>query len=85
MMWLCVIVILQDMGQKRWFFLLAIFVCLVSSSCGRVLKFKSDDGRPVYNHTLAITLVEYTSAVYMSDLSELFTWTCERCNGLTKV
>ncbi|KAL9279907.1 putative triacylglycerol lipase [Arabidopsis thaliana] len=83
-MWLCVIVILQDMGQKRWFFLLAIFVCLVSSSCGRVLKFKSDDGRPVYNHTLAITLVEYTSAVYMSDLSELFTWTCERCNGLTK-
>jgi len=35
MMWLCVIVILQDMGQKRWFFLLAIFVCLVSSSCGR--------------------------------------------------
>lgn len=21
----------------------------------------------------------------MSDLTELFTWTCERCNGLTKV
>ncbi|XP_023636478.1 lipase isoform X1 [Capsella rubella] len=87
MMWLCSIVDLAEhlnMGQKRWLFLLAVFACLLSFSCGRVLKFKSDDGRPVYNHTLAITLVEYTSAVYMSDLSELFTWTCERCNGLTK-
>lgn len=142
MMWLCVIVLLQNMGQKRWFFLLAVFACLFSSSCGRgdngtspslwvslslikkiwnfcrmmivigkddkftlateqcdldsqsgivliylcslsynesrqnlvnlwrlfflliaVLKLKSDDDRPVYNHTLAITLVEYTSAV----------------------
>ncbi|WZZ22068.1 hypothetical protein YC2023_123455 [Brassica napus] len=49
-----------------------------------VLKWKTDDDSPVYNHTLALTLVEYTSAVYMSDLTELFTWTCERCNGLTK-
>ncbi|VVB15096.1 unnamed protein product [Arabis nemorensis] len=73
------------MGQKRWLLFLAIFACLIFFSHGRVLKLKSDDdGRPVYNHTLAITLVEYASAVYMSDLTELFTWTCERCNGLTK-
>ncbi|KAL9810774.1 putative triacylglycerol lipase [Arabidopsis thaliana] len=73
------------MGQKRLLFLLAVFTFLVSSSYGRgVLKLKSDDDRPVYNHTLAVTLVEYASAVYESDLTKLFTWTCERCNGLTK-
>ncbi|KAJ0230291.1 Fungal lipase-like domain-containing protein [Hirschfeldia incana] len=79
---------LKNMGQKRWLlFSLAIIACLLRFSSGRVevLRLKSDDdGRPVYNHTLALTLVEYTSAVYMSDLSQLFTWTCERCNGLTK-
>ncbi|XP_018446510.1 probable feruloyl esterase A isoform X2 [Raphanus sativus] len=72
------------MEQKRWVFLLAIFACLLFFSRGRVLKWETDDDSPVYNHTLALTLVEYTSAVYMSDLTELFTWTCERCNGLTK-
>ncbi|CAH2072422.1 unnamed protein product [Thlaspi arvense] len=85
MMWMYLfIAFLQNMGQKRWLCLLAIFACLLSFSCGRVLKLKGDDVRPVYNHTLAITLVEYASAVYMSDLTELFNWTCERCNGLTK-
>ncbi|CAH8313656.1 unnamed protein product [Eruca vesicaria subsp. sativa] len=75
----------KNMEQKRWFLLLlAIIACLLFFSDGKVLKLKSDDGRPVYNHTLALTLVEYTSAVYMSDLAQLFTWTCERCNGLTK-
>ncbi|KAK3009439.1 hypothetical protein RJ639_013188 [Escallonia herrerae] len=29
-------------------------------------------------------MVEYASAVYMSDLTELITWTCARCNGLVK-
>lgn len=28
-----------------------------------VLKWETDDDSPVYNHTLALTLVEYTSAV----------------------
>ncbi|OMO98417.1 Lipase, class 3 [Corchorus olitorius] len=46
------------------------------------VKHKTD--LAVYNHTLARILVEYASAVYMSDLTELFTWTCERCDGLTK-
>ncbi|CAN7121582.1 unnamed protein product [Brassica rapa subsp. narinosa] len=72
------------MGQRRWVFLLAIFAFLLSFSSGTVLKLKSDDGKPLYNHTLTMTLVEYASAVYMSDLSELFNWTCKRCNGFTK-
>ncbi|URD78836.1 Lipase (class 3) [Musa troglodytarum] len=42
-----------------------------------------DDGH-VYNHTLAKILVEYASAVYMSDLTALFTWTCSRCTDLTE-
>ncbi|KAF2539220.1 hypothetical protein F2Q68_00022424 [Brassica cretica] len=73
------------MGQRRWVFLLAIFAFLLPLSSGTgVLKLKSDDSRPLYNHTLTMTLVEYASAVYMSDLSELFNWTCKRCNGFTK-
>nr|GEV61767.1 probable feruloyl esterase A isoform X1 [Tanacetum cinerariifolium] len=39
---------------------------------------------PLYNHTLTITMVEYASAVYTADSTELFTWTCSRCDGLTK-
>ncbi|CAN6467679.1 unnamed protein product [Victoria cruziana] len=37
-----------------------------------------------YNQTLARILVEYASAVYMSDLTALFTWTCSRCTGMTE-
>ncbi|KAF8392549.1 hypothetical protein HHK36_022894 [Tetracentron sinense] len=48
------------------------------------LKVKHEGHVPVYNHTLATILVEYASAVYMSDLTELFSWTCSRCNGMTK-
>ncbi|WZY75124.1 hypothetical protein YC2023_021508 [Brassica napus] len=83
----------EEHGTKEMVLLLAgtyclssfLFMCESFSLLVEVLKLKSnDDGRPVYNHTLALTLVEYTSAVYMSDLAQLFTWTCERCNGLTK-
>lgn len=35
MVMLCIFVILQKMGQKRWLFLLALFACLLSFSCGR--------------------------------------------------
>lgn len=38
----------------------------------------------VYNRTLAKILAEYASAVYMNDLEALVSWTCSRCNGLTK-
>ncbi|XP_022740878.1 lipase-like [Durio zibethinus] len=71
------------MGHKTWL-ILAFFTCLISSSCGRELQVKHKDNLTVYNHTLATILVEYASAVYISDLTELFTWTCARCDGLTK-
>ncbi|XWS39064.1 hypothetical protein CRYUN_Cryun18bG0018000 [Craigia yunnanensis] len=71
------------MGQKTSL-ILAFFTCLIVSSCGRELQVKHEDKLAVYNRTLAIILVEYASAVYMSDLTELFTWTCVRCDGLTK-
>ncbi|KAL4585698.1 hypothetical protein LXL04_010322 [Taraxacum kok-saghyz] len=46
-------------------------------------EIKQEDNSPLYNHTLATILVEYASAVYMSDLKNFFTWTCSRCDGLT--
>ncbi|KAK0608448.1 hypothetical protein LWI29_030722 [Acer saccharum] len=77
----------QSMERRRWMILL-VFMCLFSFSCGRArreLKVKPKDyDSQIYNHTLATILVEYASAVYMSDLTELFTWTCPRCDGLTK-
>ncbi|RVW55699.1 Lipase [Vitis vinifera] len=49
------------------------------------LKLKhKDHSLAHYNHTLATILVEYASAVYMSDLTELFTWTCSRCDDMTE-
>ncbi|XVE82076.1 hypothetical protein DITRI_Ditri15bG0117500 [Diplodiscus trichospermus] len=71
------------MEQKTWL-IFAIFTFLIASSCGREMQVKHKDKLAVYNHTLARILVEYASAVYMSDLTELFTWTCARCDGLTK-
>ncbi|KAJ7955052.1 Lipase [Quillaja saponaria] len=71
------------MGKIKWL-LLIICSCFVVLSGGRELKVKHKDHLPIYNHTLATILVEYASAVYMSDLTELFTWTCSRCDDLTK-
>lgn len=69
------------MGRCSW--VKVVFLLWMLTVCGaRELKVKED--APVYNHTLAMTLVQYASAVYMSDLTELFTWTCSRCDGLTK-
>lgn len=63
-----------------------IFLCLIAVSSGRGFKVKAMNKHhaAIYNHTLATILVEYASAVYVSDLTELFAWTCSRCNGLTK-
>ncbi|XP_025828534.1 lipase-like [Panicum hallii] len=49
-----------------------------------VLRTNHSGGGYHYNHTLAHILVEYASAVYTSDLTSLFTWTCPRCKGHTK-
>ncbi|KAJ7980222.1 Lipase [Quillaja saponaria] len=71
------------MGTSKWLFV-AICSCLLVFSGGRELKARHIDHLPIYNHTLATILVEYASAVYMSDLTELFTWTCSKCDDLTK-
>ncbi|KAM7279323.1 hypothetical protein ACFE04_006457 [Oxalis oulophora] len=82
------------MGIKRWLSIYGILLCLLSSSScyarGLMEKQLEEDEHhhnhkhPAYNHTLATILVQYASAVYMSDLTQLITWTCPRCDGLTK-
>lgn len=64
--------------------MLSTCLCLITFSDGRELKAKHVNPYPLYNHTLATILVQYASAVYLTDLTELFTWTCSRCDGLTK-
>ncbi|XP_040988029.1 probable feruloyl esterase A isoform X1 [Juglans microcarpa x Juglans regia] len=70
------------MGKRRWL-ISAIFIYLIAFSIGRELRVKEDHSS-IYNHTLARILVSYASAVYVADLTELFTWTCARCDGLIK-
>ncbi|XP_048129216.1 lipase-like isoform X2 [Rhodamnia argentea] len=61
-----------------------VLACLIAASGARELRVRSKAYKAVYNHTLATILVEYASAVYMSDLTELISWTCSRCDGKTK-
>ncbi|KAM5569062.1 lipase [Rosa sericea] len=74
------------MERRRWLLLLAVVACLFGCSSGRELRFKHKihSHSSVYNHTLATILVRYASTVYLSDLTELFSWTCDECNGLIK-
>lgn len=74
------------MERNRWFLILAIITCLFLCSDGRglKLKFRNESCSTVYNHTLTTIVVHYASAVYVSDLTELFTWTCSKCNGVTE-
>ncbi|XP_042475021.1 lipase-like isoform X2 [Macadamia integrifolia] len=87
------------MGRFRWLKVAILFSLLAVSggnanhedhlpiynrTLTKLLLEYQEDHLPVYNHTLAKILVEYASAVYVSDLTELFTWTCSRCNDLTK-
>jgi len=71
---------LQAMEQRRWL-AVAVLMCLLVLCSGRELKTKHV---PIYDPVLARTLAEYTSAVYTADLTQLFTWTCERCCDLTE-
>ncbi|KAJ6838216.1 lipase-like [Iris pallida] len=71
------------MIMKRWLVVAIILIGLFSVSEGRELRIKHGDYNHIYNHTLAKILVEYASAVYMSDLTALFTWTCSRCDDMT--
>ncbi|KAK6117320.1 hypothetical protein DH2020_048911 [Rehmannia glutinosa] len=76
--------------ERRGYLIIAIIICLFAFSSCRELKVKVKHRHnqhhqlATYNHTLARILVQYASAVYMSDLTELFTWTCSRCDGLTE-
>ncbi|XP_056168672.1 lipase-like isoform X1 [Syzygium oleosum] len=67
-----------------WLRAVVVLTCLVAASGARELGARSKAHKAMYNHTLATILVEYASAVYMSDLTELFSWTCPRCDGKTK-
>ncbi|KAK1317269.1 Phospholipase A1-II 1 [Acorus calamus] len=67
--------------RSLWVILL---MYLFAFSGARELKVKHEDYSQIYNHTLATVLVQYASAVYMSDLTALFTWTCSRCDGMTE-
>ncbi|KAK4388474.1 Lipase [Sesamum angolense] len=84
-----------DPGRSNWhgnkdFADCGVFISLfVFSSCRELnLKVKNKHNQQhqfaSYNHTLARILVQYASAVYLSDLTELFTWTCSRCGGPTE-
>uniref|UniRef100_K3Z931 Fungal lipase-type domain-containing protein n=1 Tax=Setaria italica TaxID=4555 RepID=K3Z931_SETIT len=68
------------MEPRRWL-AAAVLMCLLVLCGGRELKTKH---APIYDPALARTLAEYTSAVYTADLTQLFTWTCERCGDLTE-
>ncbi|URD75823.1 lipase precursor [Musa troglodytarum] len=71
--------------MARWLWLkLLVLIGLFAFSGGREIKIKFEDNAPLYNRTLAKILVEYASAAYVTDLMALFTWTCSRCNDLTK-
>ncbi|KAG6529827.1 hypothetical protein ZIOFF_012041 [Zingiber officinale] len=50
----------------------------------REFRIGQHDNSDVYNHTLATILVEYASAVQLSDSNALITWTCSRCKDLTE-
>ncbi|KAI4378907.1 hypothetical protein MLD38_016326 [Melastoma candidum] len=77
------------MERRGWWgccwlgFVLAI-CCLSIARGGGEPKIKPLESSPHYNHTLATIIVEYASAVYVSDLMDLFTWTCKRCHGKTE-
>ncbi|KAK4370495.1 hypothetical protein RND71_009970 [Anisodus tanguticus] len=62
--------------------ILCKLIVVLSYRDGKELKVK--DQGTIYNHTLATILVEYAATVYVTDLAELFTWTCPRCDDLTK-
>lgn len=73
------------MEQAGWFWTwIFSLCCLLVVSSGRVIMEHSEDSLPYYNHTLAEILVHYDAAVYESDLTELFTWSCSKCNGPTE-
>lgn len=71
------------MKQNELLRVAVLFCCLFAVCVGREYRSTHEKDPPVFNSTLAKILVEYNSAVYESDLTELFSWTCSRC-AMTK-
>eukprot|EP00252_Welwitschia_mirabilis_P016827 TRINITY_DN373_c0_g1_i1.p1 TRINITY_DN373_c0_g1~~TRINITY_DN373_c0_g1_i1.p1 ORF type:complete len:264 (+),score=31.18 TRINITY_DN373_c0_g1_i1:369-1160(+) len=63
-----------------------LVLCIFTPFEARVLKTVSHHQGTLsqYNHTIAVILAQYASAVYTSDLDALIAWNCSRCDGLTK-
>ncbi|KAI4369581.1 hypothetical protein MLD38_018006 [Melastoma candidum] len=75
----------MERRRRQCWQLLAVAIGCLSFACGgRELKVNLLESSPAFNHTLATIVVEYASAVYVSDMTELFTWTCKRCHGKTE-
>ncbi|KAM3383757.1 hypothetical protein ACQJBY_008431 [Aegilops geniculata] len=80
------------MGSRRWVAAaaaaaaVAFLLLSAASHGGRGGPSVNNSNKRAFafNYTLAKTIVEYASAVYMTDLTALYTWTCSRCNDLTK-
>ncbi|CAA7388608.1 unnamed protein product [Spirodela intermedia] len=72
------------MERSLWLRATILMCCFFVAPGVRDIKVRNKDYSDIYNHTLATILVEYASAVYMSDLTELFTWTCSRCKDKTE-
>ncbi|KAL8142812.1 hypothetical protein V2J09_015844 [Rumex salicifolius] len=81
------------MEQSGWMMAVLVVCFLFAVSSGGEwarkhlsarIKSNIADDSPIYNGTLARILVHYDAAVYESDLTELFSWTCTKCNGPTK-
>ncbi|KAJ3681105.1 hypothetical protein LUZ60_012395 [Juncus effusus] len=79
--------------MQAWRFITLIFLALLIGSfeitSGRGIKTKHNeieqgDSNHIFNHTLAKIVVQYASAVYTSDVTALFEWTCNRCSDKIK-
>ncbi|XP_006645298.1 lipase-like [Oryza brachyantha] len=68
--------------ERRGLLRTALLVCLILVCSGREFTIQGHPPSAIYNPKLAKTLVEYASAIYTADLTQLFTWTCNRCGDL---
>ncbi|GJN16804.1 hypothetical protein PR202_gb03825 [Eleusine coracana subsp. coracana] len=70
--------------ERRGLLRAAVLLCLLAACSGRELSIKHQPSATIYNSTLAKILVEYASAIYTADLTQLFSWTCARCGDMVK-
>ncbi|XP_047055889.1 probable feruloyl esterase A [Lolium rigidum] len=70
--------------ERRGLLKAVLLACLLVVCSGRAPMVKHQSSDTIYNSTLAKILVEYASAIYTADLTQLFTWTCDRCGDLIK-